>query len=301
MNTVFYHRADYDGLFSGAICKLFLNKHQFQYIGWDYGDPIPQRPDDDSIVYMVDLNIDCLMDHPKLVWIDHHKSAIDVYDPRGLEFVNMKRIPGLRVDGVAACRLCWQYFISQMFDTKPQDDKDTYISRKIDEPHAVTLVGENDIWDHHDPNTVPLQYGLTLNEINSLDKIIDNYLLGADDEAVLKYIEAGIAAQKWHEIFAGDVLKERSYQRTWEGLKFIILASVHTRSSAWFPDKYIPKDIDAVMAWRYDGKDVKFSLYHSPHRKDIDLSVIAQKYGGGGHRGACGFQLPLEEAIKIIT
>jgi hypothetical protein len=37
------------------------------------------------------------------------------------------------------------------------------------------------------------------------------------------------------------------------------------------------------------------SLYGVPHRPDLDLSPIAVKHGGGGHRQACGFttdQLP---------
>jgi nanoRNase/pAp phosphatase (c-di-AMP/oligoRNAs hydrolase) len=36
-------------------------------------------------------------------------------------------------------------------------------------------------------------------------------------------------------------------------------------------------------------------------RKDVDLSLIAKKYGGGGHAGACGFQcaeLPFRLPVK---
>ena len=39
----------------------------------------------------------------------------------------------------------------------------------------------------------------------------------------------------------------------------------------------------------FDGKCWSVSLYHAKHRKELDLSLIAVKYGGGGHRGACGF------------
>ena len=44
------------------------------------------------------------------------------------------------------------------------------------------------------------------------------------------------------------------------------------------------------MGFNYDGKGWNFSLYHAKHRTDLDLSAIAVKYGGGGHRGACGFR-----------
>jgi len=41
------------------------------------------------------------MERPGLVWIDHHKSAIEKYGAT---------TPGYRIDGVAACRLAWQWF-----------------------------------------------------------------------------------------------------------------------------------------------------------------------------------------------
>jgi nanoRNase/pAp phosphatase (c-di-AMP/oligoRNAs hydrolase) len=44
------------------------------------------------------------------------------------------------------------------------------------------------------------------------------------------------------------------------------------------------------MGFYFDGQKYNVSLYHSPHNKQHDLSLIAVKYGGGGHKGACGFQ-----------
>ena len=38
-----------------------------------------------------------------------------------------------------------------------------------------------------------------------------------------------------------------------------------------------------------NGKIWTVSLYHAKHNTGIDLSEIAKKYNGGGHRGACGF------------
>lgn len=95
-------------------------------------------------------------------------------------------------------------------------------------------------------------------------------------------------------------MRERSYRRDWEGLRFAVLGSAHTRNSMWFPQAELEHEIQALMCWRYDGEKVMFSLYHAPGHEGHDLSVIAAKYGGGGHRGACGFTLPLAEAIQII-
>lgn len=35
--------------------------------------------------------------------------------------------------------------------------------------------------------------------------------------------------------------------------------------------------------------DFLFDFQRAPGKEHHDLSVIAKKYGGGGHRGACGF------------
>lgn len=47
---------------------------------------------------------------------------------------------------------------------------------------------------------------------------------------------------------------------------------------------------------RGDGM-MQFSLRS---RGDIDVSIIAKKYNGGGHKNAAGFQLPLVEGRKVI-
>ena len=57
---------------------------------------------------------------------------------------------------------------------------------------------------------------------------------------------------------------------------------------------------DSVWDDKYDGTLVfwftnerkwKISFY-APPEKDVDFTVIAKKYGGGGHKGAAGFSSP---------
>jgi nanoRNase/pAp phosphatase (c-di-AMP/oligoRNAs hydrolase) len=51
------------------------------------------------------------------------------------------------------------------------------------------------------------------------------------------------------------------------------------------------KDIIVIFhSADFDGKQWRVSLYHAPSKEHHDLSKIAVKYGGGGHRGACGFK-----------
>lgn len=55
-------------------------------------------------------------------------------------------------------------------------------------------------------------------------------------------------------------------------------------------------EIGAGWFERGDGQ-MQFSLRSVG---DLDVSVIAKKYGGGGHKNASGFQLPLIEGRKIL-
>ena len=286
MDVVLHHSADFDGLFIAAVCKKFLAPETV-FIGWDYGDPTPTIPEGVNELYMVDISIPDLMAWPGLIWIDHHKSAIEKYG----DVDNGSPITyGFTLDGVAACRLCWSYFTN-----RDDDSKEAFVERRVAEPQILRLVGEYDVWDLRDPDAMILQYGLVASGVDTVDKCLA--ALEADD--VVPYLHAGQAAYTWQQNFATQVFKDRSYIREWEGLRFCILASCHTRNSTWFPTEVLP-DVDALMAWRYNGKMVEFSLYHHPDHKDIDLSVIAAKWGGGGHRGACGFRMSLDEALPII-
>lgn len=298
--TVIYHRADYDGLFSAAVCSKFLPDAEL--IGWDFGDtlvPLPLEGD----VYIVDLSPDCLegssdyvQAFTRLIWIDHHKSSIDKY-------AEAPPFKGYRIDGVAACRLCWAWFMAEhndpvhgMLATKTE-----FVNRQVKEPLALTLAGEYDVWDKSDERADPFQFGLTANRetIESLKCLLD---LSEPNHSthVAELVDIGKKCMSWQRIFASQVMRERSYRRDWEGHRFAILGSAHTRNSMWFPENEIEPEVTALMCWRYDGNQVAFSLYHAPAHEEHDLSTIAVKYGGGGHRGACGFSLSLDAALEII-
>jgi hypothetical protein len=116
---VVHHSADFDGEFCREIARKFLLDAEL--IGWDFGD-VPLEFPKEGTVYVMDLPVDRPfgLDFSKMnsggslnpwatyrdflervIWIDHHKSSIESHPTD---------IPGYRIDGVAACRLCWAYF-----------------------------------------------------------------------------------------------------------------------------------------------------------------------------------------------
>jgi hypothetical protein len=284
--TVIYHRADFDGIFCCEIARKFLPDATL--IGWDYNDPSPEVPLD-APLYILDLSVPDLMEHPQLVWIDHHKSAIEKYPTT---------IPGYRIDGVAACRLTWQWFTNkqEFAGTFELPAKDSYISRKVEEPLAVRLAGEYDIWDKRDPRAELFQHGLRSRELN--ENMWDLLLVNEDEHpdgvmdagtiTVNALLEAGEALQFTRTNENASIINSYGFTVTWEGLTF--LACNHARFNSHLFLTGLTEQHDACLGFNYDGKGKwKVSLYHAPGKECHDLSQIAVKHGGGGHRGACGF------------
>lgn len=314
--TVIFHSADYDGIFCREIARKFLPEAEL--IGWDFAD----KPLSDFLLALplvvMDLPVDRVFglefkdgwickdgnqkqpidrwDSGNITWIDHHASSIANHPPS---------IPGYRIDGVAACRLAWQWFSAKERYCKttsltgkedadwfqnhyPFPTKQDFTDRKLEEPIAVRLAGEYDIWDKRDPNAELFQHGLRSQNLDGMWPLLLSTDGDLPTKAVTHLLNAGTAveyAQKRQDEF---IAKNRSFDVEWEGLKFMAINAVRCNSLTF--EAATRPDHDALMGFFWNGKEWSVSLYHAPHRKDLDLSAIAVKYGGGGHRGACGFR-----------
>lgn len=305
MKTVIYHSADFDGIFCREIAKKFLGEKDVQYIGWNFGDPPVHLPINGDFVVM-DLPIDKpfgiafkdgYIEWPngkgqpidqvawdRFTWIDHHKSSIESHP---------KDIPGYRIDGVAACRLAWQWFNRVPYPAFDKQwcelpCKEYFIDRVVKEPLAVRLAGEFDVWDKRDERADIFQYGLRSVPLD--EGLWWKYLLRADEQGVdtvKDLLDFGKTSRVYaRTVDAGNM--KASFLVEWEGLKFLCLNG--RGNSITFASRDVPETgHDALLMFYSNGKNWIVSLYHAKHRADLDLSTIAVKHGGGGHRGACGF------------
>lgn len=298
--TVIYHRADFDGIFCREIARKFLPDATL--VGWDYGDPVPPMPpagDGEVALYMLDISVDGLMDYPGLTWIDHHKSAMEKYP---------SQIPGYRIDGVAACRLAWQWFATWNKLRNPTANhdaslptKEDFVERRVAEPLAVRLAGEYDIWDKRNPDAELLQHGLRSEELSSLTW--NELLSDHGDVTVGRLLNQGRAVQYAKTKENESVIRSGGFTVEFEGLRFLACNAVRYNSHLFTAG--ITPEHDALLGFNYDGKGGwRVSLYHAPGKEHHDLSLIAVKHGGGGHRGACGFRatsLPFLAAPPTAT
>ena len=350
--AIIYHDADFDGKLSNEVCRFHLKRlhpdaaiHSF---GWDYGRPVPlpeipalvegeYHPDNPvktgsellewrfwDAIYIVDLSVDELMTRPelrdKIVWIDHHKTAIDKWDNSRVRnndhFGEDTKMVGYRLDGVAACRLCWQWFA---FEKGPHGDprthpvdsylpsKQDFIDRRITEPELIRLAGEYDIWDHRDPDAKALQFGLRGLNDTEFSELVSKQFSNSGSEfdrgmafiAIRSAVKNGYAIKSYCDRQNDEYSAAYSRTLDWEGLKLCCL-NIGQRGNSDLVRGGLKPEHQAIFAWRHTGDGVMVSLYHAPSHEDIDLSVIAKRYAGGGHKGACGFRISLKQLSELI-
>lgn len=274
----FFHSSDMDGNCSGAIIKMYYS--ECEMIGINYGDEFPWKDIDPSeYIFMVDFSLQPFNDMLKLykicgnnlIWIDHHKSAIE-----DCKKFNHRLIKGIREDGIGACELVWKYLHNTMI------------------PTFIKLLAEYDVWNHSDPRTLPFQYGIRQIKDTSPNNI-DFWNSLFDTELIMRIVENGGIIFDYQNSENEKYASACAFETVVNGMNCIVINKMITNSklfdSVWNPDKYY-----MMITFGFRKGQWTMSLYST--RDDVDCSVIAKdlakKYGnggGGGHKGASGCQV----------
>jgi hypothetical protein len=302
--TVVYHSADWDGMFCREIARKFLPEAEL--IGWDFKDaPLDATLPLHTNLYVMDLPLDRPFGlsgstailksvHSKTVWLDHHRSSIETHPTD---------IPGYRIDGVAACRLAWQWFSHDHTDFVVQCNglppKQDFIDRKVSEPIAVRLAGEYDIFDKRDPDAELFQHGLRSEELT--EKTWFSLLYYNGGITVERLLSQGKALQFARANEYRDVITQQGFDVVWSGIKFLACNSHELDIRSHLFEAGIKPHHEALLGFTFNGKDWRVSMYHIPGKEHVDILSIAKKFGGGGHPGACGCRLSNGSIAPILT
>jgi hypothetical protein len=153
-------------------------------------------------------------------------------------------------------------------------------------PTFVKLLAEYDVWNHSDPRTLPFQYGMR----QFKDTFPDNQDLWEslfDVEEVHHICEVGQIIMDYQDSDNAKYCASCAFETELDGLKCIAVNKMLTNSkvfdSVWDREKY-----HAMLTFGWRKGKWTVSLYSD--RNDVDTSVIAKNRGGGGHKGASGFQ-----------
>lgn len=284
----FYHRGDLDGHCAGAIVR-----HRFpeaRMIGLDYEDDFDAKIPWHEIIQgtemvMVDFCLPDFMDMIRLqdfsgnslIWIDHHKTAMDKATEVRLG------APGLRRIGTAGCELTWEYF----FPEKPM-------------PLAVHLLGRYDVWDEGQPNwegqILPFQYGMRgyqtdpsmIEAIHLWGKVLPK----SQERFIDRTCDLGSRILQYQQIEDAKLMARQSFETSLDGLR--ALAVNHGPGSSMKFESSIVMDVPdhkfyplCISFARLRQQKWLVNLY--TYREDVDCGEIALRHGGGGHRKAAGF------------
>lgn len=154
-------------------------------------------------------------------------------------------------------------------------------------PDVVRYVSDNDIWEHKFPQSKQFATYYT-----ALPKTSRGAFSSVWSEALnnpRKIMTFCMEGQKIAEIEENRsaMLREMiGYTYTFRGIDFFVMNECMGNSTI-FGEEYDKHQ--AVCKWSYDGKEFTYTMYADTSKSDIDLSKIAEEYGGGGHKGAARF------------
>ena len=299
--TIIVHHNDPDGYASAAIAydKLSHIKQPIELMEYSYEkdpDTIINKVDKDTKIVMVDVSFkmpkmeELIKKAGPVVWIDHHKSAIKDfkdYDLKGLADTRL-------VDGTAACVLTWQYFHADLLN----------FSNVEEVPEIVKLIGMYDVWDNKDAaqweRAIKAMYGLKAYKDYSIptSKIWTKILMN-DSDINENIIDRGQIAKQYQDNLNVETLKKTVFETELETKikeghltnvrKYKCVCCNNTFSNSMVFDAIDTDKYDIMISY-YQNSSKTFTISFYSTKKDVDCSVIAKSYEGGGHRGASGCQ-----------
>jgi len=231
-----------------------------EYVPAHYGNEPPDVTGKE--VYIVDFSyprevlLDMQQKAKSLLVLDHHKTA--EADLKGLDFAvfDMER---------SGCLIAWNYF-------RPDELP----------PKALVFIQDRDLWKFAFPETRDFCTGLraTMNDFRDLDWI-------STDDAI--ELGAALNAEFDRDL---DTLEKRAYLMLVVNEVGEVLSGLAVNATAKYASELgnrLAKKSAFGCVYSYDGsrKEWQYSLRST--NEGPDVSSIAKRHGGGGHRNAAGF------------
>lgn len=313
---IIYHEADLDGNTSAAIFLLQMSTFDEEpdLVPYDYHKDFNQRIVNGNVVYMVDVSLKPakLLEVSKLsaefYLLDHHVSfyndLLAYCESEGIDYVRSPFGVAERIE-IKSCNFTFYYteklsgceLTAKLFGNG--------LNEKSKE--LVQILGQYDTWRQNsdkkfiddkdwDNVVLPIQYALRsymdpvklARILYSLDNKGDKYNLDVlirDGKAILNYLK----------VTNKRLLETYSFTFEMNGLRLLAM-NTHNFTSFTFEDFWNEDLFDAMLAFCFTGKQWKLSLY-TTKTDSVDILKIAKFFGGGGHKGACGFQIPHNQLV----
>lgn len=280
---VIYHAGCMDGFTAAWVCHKYFKETptNIKYIPGVY----QEKPKDEngneiifknSSIYLVDFSYkkdylkELLDNNNKLVIIDHHKSAYE--DLKDFNHLFLYKNFDLNHSG---SMLCWRYFFG--IDSEP--------------PTALKHIEDRDLWKFKLPKTKEIVAALF-----SYEMTFENWDELMEDSKLLSLYTEGLTLERKFNKDCKNLVEYMARTIEFEGYKVPLINVPYMYSS----------EVGNILA---KNQPFSVSYYDTPnHRKfslrstdeGVDVSVIAVKYGGGGHRNAASFKVDRNHELAKI-
>lgn len=265
MKTTILHHGDADGFGAAYACHKAFGDDVIKYISVQYGRPVPEIPSETERLMIVDFSYSreiCLKlkeMFKEVIIIDHHKTAEE----------SLKDLPFAHFDLTkSGAVLTWEL-----------------LNPGMHLPTILAYVQDRDLWKF----VLPFS-----KEINSYIEALDRDFQVWDDFEPEEAISGGLAI----EMFRNNQIKmalKNVYDTVISGYKVPTLNC--TANISEIGNEICRKYPDAPFSLTYYDRDDEVRSYSLRSIGDFDVSIIARRFGGGGHKNAAGFAL---KDINII-
>lgn len=278
MIHVLYHSHCFDGFGAHyAAWKKFGNNAQYHAV--NYNQPVPDGVEDE--VYILDFSyprdvLETLRSRCKtLVVLDHHHTAKEA----------LEGFPGATFDmDQSGAVLAWKYF---------------HPGTSV--PRVLQLIQDGDLWKFELPGTKALRAALPLLkfEVESLDLLAKddtagqvalsrflekgNSILQLEDVEILSRVPSKVRVVRLFGFKCGCINVDTLISRTGDAI-------VHSKELG----------CDMALMFGVHGPDKVALSFRASKETDVDVSVVARKFSGGGHKKAAGARCTLEELSQIL-
>jgi uncharacterized protein len=283
--TIIYHAHCQDGRGAALAAWLALGDASTRYLPLAYGAQLPDDITPGTDLYFLDITLKrptmlaAAWIAGRITIIDHHQSALN----------DLAGLPEEAAHTIGACEirttcnlaysgavLAWKHF---------HPDTET--------PDLLRFIEDRDLWRFEHQASKPLHYAL-----EAIDDFRDLAPLVRREECLWDAINKGAAilahlSHQWDQIAA----RAAALTTTAWGDDTPIIASYANCPPMWFSDvghRLLELHAPRLAVLYHDTQATQRRTYSLRSAEDgPDCATLAAHFGGGGHRHAAGFTLPL--------
>lgn len=267
-SKICYYHDDGDGRTAAAVVLSKFPECEVIPVNYNRGT---WKPEDvaDADIFVVDFtfeDMDKLFETAgSLTWIDHHKSAMEKFS----ELWNSNDIKGIRDISKSGGRLTFEYF----YPDEPL-------------PLFIRYGNDLDLWKFETPGTKAFaEYASIM--LKTPKDILETGILHDDDLArEWTAIGESLLSARMHRV---EIAYDKGWEITFEGYRCRVVNSNMDISEI---GRYCYEDMGYPIAliWQVIGRNIICSM----RSNTVNVRLIAEKYGGGGHDAAAGFRIGVE-------